>query len=233
MVTIPVKDIKSVGKKFLQARIDGIITENPHMLEADIIKRVFNKSKNQIKEVVTNIARGSLRAHPTYVSITAELYNGDFGFEPGTAHQRMEDIIQAIIGNTEVEMYTQSNLMRITYKVDRDAIYEIDAAIVHNDTQELDWLKWLLEKGSTKFIQDFHIVFDSFTNPPSRSEEAIMAKGGYWGVPDQIAGTYGNNWITQSLGFGESGIRYPGSAYSRTLKAIKQILIYEINHLNV
>lgn len=64
--------------------------------------------------------------------------------------------------------------------------------------QKIDWLRWLLEKGSTPIIFDYDVAFGDFET--SRTGGAIMMKNlGSWGVPAKYAGTRNSNWLTRTL----------------------------------
>lgn len=227
MVTIPVKEIKSIGAWFLKSRINGVITSDPHALESDIIKNIFNKTKNQIKEVCTNIVRKKLKDHPTYHRIWNGSLDRDFGFVHGSSQNRINNIVTGIVENSSIELFRQVNLIRVSYIVNTEALFDLEDAIVRNDSgnpgaaETLEWLQWILYMGGKIIVAEHHIVYGNFGNPPSRSEEAIMKPGGYWAVPSDVQGVPKDNWITQSMREAEKTIS----------PSIKQILTREMNLL--
>jgi hypothetical protein len=82
-------------------------------------------------------------------------------------------------------------------------LYELSEAYVGGETNEMfEWLRGLLEAGTTVFIPGFHYM--SKLKPDtiakySRTRIGIMTKdkGRGWSVPSSISGTADNNFITR------------------------------------
>ncbi len=213
---------EDIGKFFLRTKVtqsSSQLTSNPKALESSILNNVYKASRNQIQALVTNIVRKSLRDHPTFQRIGSGALNADFGFEPGTSQGRVEGIVQSIITeNTSLDLYINENIIRVSYIVNTEALFDLEEARVKNDSKNsssgrhadsLEWLQWILLYGQKAIVRDYRIELGGFPNPPSRSQEAIMVKdyGNFWSVPGDVAGTPGDNWITQSLDTSEPLIR--------------------------
>ena len=78
--------------------------------------------------------------------------------------------------------------------------------------ERIDWIEWLLLRGSETIITDFGINFEGFPLNVSRSKQAVMidldlAKGEEtspkkivaWKVPSVYSGTVKDNWLTRAL----------------------------------
>jgi hypothetical protein len=247
---ISVTGQKDIAKWFLSAKITEAgakLSGDPRQAEKDILDDVYNKSKNEIKESATNIVRQQLRENQTYIRIANGSLDAQLGFEHGTSQSRVESIVQSIItDNTKLEIFRQVNIIRISYIVNTEALVQLEEARVINNSKNpeadrsLEWLQWVLYYGQRVIVQGYHIVFGNFDNPPSRSEEAIMVKGGDWSInevkndgnvskgvpsyhsiPGEVAGVQGNNWITQSLDKSEPKIK----------QSIKRILTQTMTRL--
>ena len=66
---------------------------------------------------------------------------------------------------------------------------------------DINWLYWLLEKGDSIIITDWHFVnavANGISAPTSRAG-GLMFKGGKWRVPSAFSGTAQNNFLTRAF----------------------------------
>lgn len=74
-------------------------------------------------------------------------------------------------------------------------------ATLKHGLMELEWLEWLLLGGPGYIIQDYKYVKNERTAAYSRTKTGIMVpkRGSGWGLPDELAGTQDNNFLTKIL----------------------------------
>lgn len=193
--------------------IKEVIRQVSKITEEEALNQLYNAIKYEFREITKNTIKKSLREHPTYLAISAGLYNAHFGFYPDTGENRVKKIVDTIIDTLDIELERNRNLIQFVAIPNYEEIYKLREAKVDNDSsnsrkgitaESLDWLEWLLEAGSRVVIREYQISFDPKHGiNSSRSGEAVMIKGGTWSVPQAIAGTISDNWITQSLDIAE------------------------------
>lgn len=173
----------------------------------EITEKVYFKVRGDIRKYTITTVREELRNHTVYQLLSSEFMNADLGFSPGEGLSRSDTIVNAIMNDVSLTYNKESNTIKLYGKIDYETLYALDVAIVKNNSRnaakgnsptEYNWLKWVLENGSYT-IDNYHIWYDSYNSPPSRSTEAIMKPGGRWSVPSDISGTTSDNWITQSI----------------------------------
>jgi len=149
----------------------------------------------------------------TYNAIINGPLDAHFGIPQGEALDRLDSIINQIVKSIRVDfkeiksrgkIFTGGYTVRIL-RADFLDIINLSAAIVDNTSNnvnvatQLPWLEWLLIRGDNIIIDDYEIVFGSFSQ--SRSNAAIMVRNeaSVWSVPPEFSGTIRKNWLTKSV----------------------------------
>jgi len=173
-----------------------------------MFKRAFDKSQNDIKDVVASAIRNS----PEYVSLQSGILKGEFGLD-GSA-SRLKQILD-FWSNLTVDYKTpQISRSGISggftismIRSDYSDVLSLEASNVTTEKgQVLPWLQWLLLFADKQIIKDYEVKVGSYPN--SRSGNAVMKKNmsARWGVPSAFAGSVDNNWITRSIDSVENDI---------------------------
>jgi hypothetical protein len=155
-----------------------------------------------------------------YPALAGGELEGHFGFPKGTGVARIKSIIEAIanamvVRNTPIRLSGKNFFGKLEIKVLRTDLNEIfslpsNVTEVRNysnrtksgdeDYEILPWVEWWLKRGGDIIISQYEISFE--TNAPgSRSGQAIMVSNdaGIWRVPNEYAGTIGDNSLTRAL----------------------------------
>lgn len=168
-------------------------------------KELYEVLNKNLKRVTINVERDMENTIPhifrqttIYKELTSGELAGHFGFPKGSEVSRVEQIITKISENVDViyEPLT-ANSGGITIMVNPDIYTELmrmpAAVVVTAKGEALNWIEWLLLRGTQLIITDARIKFGNY----GRSGQAIMRPGGTWSVPAQYAGTVNDNWITR------------------------------------
>ena len=118
-------------------------------------------------------------------------------------NQRIQSIIREASRSFEIEVIP-ANLLKINMKILRkdhqdllDLPESVFAYTSRNGSGILTYLKWLLIDGDQIIVNDF--TFSPTNRVGSRTQQGIMVSGSGWRMPQEIAGTAGNNILTRSL----------------------------------
>lgn len=186
------------------------IVESNIILEKKIVEalsRLANKALVNVQPKILNNVRASIReaieASPEYDSILNGELRQHFGLiAPGNV---LDNIIEALVNDVEVtqKLGTGSNVVGgLTYTVAKpgfaSALNASGASYISKGNQ-VNWLQWLLEKGTEPAVREYHIFISEKFEERSRAGYALMIEGGEWNVPAQYSGTPTDNWFTRAL----------------------------------
>mgnify|MGYP004448138007 CR=1 FL=1 len=125
---------------------------------------------------------------------------GDFGIPKGQSVTEANNIIDAVLRTIHVEVVPFDNrlngglVIRIQ-PADFKNIFARIKPVMTEKGEQLDWIRWLLERGDDIVIAKYHVVPSSSTR--SRSGDALMKDGGMFRVRPEYSGTLDNNAITR------------------------------------
>ena len=125
---------------------------------------------------------------------------GDFGIPKGQSVTEANNIIDAVLRTIHVEVVPFDNrlngglVIRIQ-PADFKNIFARIKSVMTEKGEQLDWIRWLLERGDDIVIAKYHVVPSSSTR--SRSGDALMKDGGMFRVRPEYSGTLDNNAITR------------------------------------
>jgi len=196
-------------------RIDIVIKESNLSIEKQVrkcIEEELNKHiVSQIESIKKAIKSGLLIKYRQDKTTNALIFgplNAHFGFVAGRENYIVYKILETMINNIEYEFkpFRVSGSKfngGLTIKILKEGfedLLSLDVAETDNKGELLPWLDWLLNRGSSIIIQDFHISFSVRKNFAfSRSHQAIMVPNGTWRVPGEFSGTPRKNWLTKVL----------------------------------
>lgn len=153
---------------------------------------------------------GLFEKSPEYISLISQngKLRGSFGLTPITAKANVDailyDLAESIVLDVKKLGYNNSGLTGgIEFGITKKDHTDIDFGLgsyIDDDGDFIEWLYWLLFEGTDNVILGFNIQFGKYPKQRSRSTIAIMVRGeGGWSVPDEFAGTSGDNWITRTI----------------------------------
>jgi hypothetical protein len=180
------------------------------------ITRQFQKKTpllvNNIKKVLAPTIEEALKSSRAYVAIASDQnIRGQIGLE---SLSKFDSIINYWANNISVEYKKNKGLGLINIGAIRsdysdvltlpEAVF-ISTNMLGNQTV-VEWLNWLLLVGTAPVIIGYN--FKAGNYPQSRTGVGIMIRqeGGIWSVPREVAGTEGNNFVTETADIIESKI---------------------------
>ena len=138
------------------------------------------------------------------------------GLVAGTSSSAVDAIVQSVINSTDIviDRFTKrlSGSVSLQFQPDHFAnLFAIHQGHVSlPESGDLHWLKWLLEKGHSIIVVNYHFTPSS----GGRSGGGVMSTGGAWRIPPEFAGTLDDNFITRAFSGREGDIE---SIFERVL----------------
>lgn len=146
----------------------------------------------------------AIESSPEFQSL-ADYSPGDlapeFGFVNGLAIQQL---LLTAIDRALTVRFDKSKIVSGRFfdlKFDKDQLLNSGVGEYMSKNNNIEWLRWLLEEGTTNVIYGYNIEYNLTPDQVrrSRSKTAIMEPGGYWHVPSNFAGTDADNFITRAI----------------------------------
>lgn len=199
----------------------------PLSLQADIgtgfEKALYNEVRKHINQAMHNAVfdigdeigdffEKKFKESKYYKAITSGQLRGDLGLVDPISD--LDAIIDTIKENVFVSVTPisggQGKISRggISFGIIRSSYKDIlslpEATYVSSGKSGhylIEWLRWLITRGDDVIIDDYIVVYGSYSTPPSRTGEAIMFKknGGIYRIPPQYSGIPGDNMLTRVL----------------------------------
>jgi hypothetical protein len=160
--------------------------------------RIINKLDQKIKKRIKDL----IKKQPEYQAI---LYDNRIIGELGLANpQILEEIVNDWVQNVQVSFSPlKRDIGKIQIKFKSATFSSLVASPKASYTTEkgktIKWLDWVLLKGSREIILGYSFL--SKQSKASRTGYGIMIKKKLesWSVPEDIAGTYKDNFLTRAL----------------------------------
>lgn len=193
--------------------IDGIKKDVQERIE-----RALQSSVLQIQADLRRIIRDGFLASPEYKDL---LPGGDLYGELGVlfADNAVLEIVDSLAANTNFTV--SKNRLRVeVFKGDYSSLISLPAAsFISEKGGRVDWLEWLLLRGTDVVVANYAFVAGDFTSSRTgqglmfqiRSEGTIVGsskiRGGLFQgvtfdqfrIASEFAGTANNNWVTRVL----------------------------------
>lgn len=156
------------------------------------------RNTDRLKDVLIN----AIEATPEFLSLGSYAH-GDLAPEFGfiNADSITNKLLAALRDSIQIDINSGIDYITLDIILDKDTLLASDVAKYKSKEYEIEWLRWLLEEGSTIIISDYEIAYNlndqQYRN--SRSKAAVMVEGNGWGVPSEFAGVDGNNFITRAI----------------------------------
>jgi len=179
-------------------------------LSTSIYKFLVSKSDN-IKNIVRDIIYDNITNSITW----RELIDGNLRIDLGLTNPavRLLNILSVLLDSIEVKVRKVSFkgedfVGRLRIQAVRSDYSEIldssDAIVVTSEGEELEWLRWLLTKGTKPIVSGYDVYYKTGYG---RTGGGIMKEGGDWGIGPAHAGVRGDNFITRALDASEDRLR--------------------------
>lgn len=203
----------------------------------DLVPQLNKYFKDRLipyENAVKSLLRDEIEASETYQSLmdkSGKSLSAELGFVLGQEESYVKPVVDKWLGSTKAVMVPfiangpniAGGVELVSILADFSDVLLLDkSTYVSNAKYNIDWLNWLLTKGSEIIITDHRITYNlnetgaSLTNKQqkSRSRRALMVKNGSWVMPFEHAGTLQDNWITRIIGI-------EGSAFESKLNVIQ------------
>lgn len=182
-----------------------------------LINEVFEKNMDKFIDGVKAKFASKIRTSGEYRSLVspAGRLRLDFGLgeEGGAAEgildpkEAMREIIELVISGVTVKIVEkridENFVIGLNIKLleNMDAIINSDAGKyfsinTRGDINEVPWLEWILTGGASSVLVGYQVLYKE--SDASRTDRAIMVKGGSFGVDSRYTGTKNNNFITRA-----------------------------------
>ena len=125
-----------------------------------------------------------------------------FGLYQGTESMIVDSIQDSVMGAVSVDFKTVNNTLSkgglsINFQPATFAnLLSLPTGHTVYEGGDLHWLQWLLERGDSMIVVDYHYYPASGMG---RSGKGYMKKTGMFRVPPQFSGTSNNNFVTRAL----------------------------------
>ena len=180
-------------------------------LAADKINKRLVKVKPNIEKRVTKIVQQEVINSPEVVSLKTGDMPGtlkvDFGLTDSQVNSALSQIVESIANSILVFFEKGSprskTLGKLVVKIDPQKIVSTVSSISGGSYQSnfstIDWLDWLLNRGSQVIIQGFEVKQTDYDQKSRSGSGFMIPTGGAWRISPQFAGVSNNNFITRSL----------------------------------
>lgn len=166
--------------------------------------KAFHKMGENVKDRIALEIGEWMRYSPEY----EELTRGYAGFELGVVYEDIvaafNDIVELIQNSFQVKLSRGigrvANLA-ITINIDIAKIAELPSgSYITEKGKDIPWLKSMLYDGLKVLVTDFHFLPSDYTGRyMGRTGGGIMIGGGVWRMPEEVAGTVDDNFVTRTL----------------------------------
>jgi hypothetical protein len=190
-------------------------TPNPSQVKNMILRALAEAVDGSLRRATIE-AQDNSRQYTRTLMYNSLFYNamvnsdlrGDFGIRPSEIIGRLDGIIDGIANDTHIlfqpiTIVGNDLVGGWTLAMGTDLFEKLkqisEGITVTEKNVKLHWLAWTLEEGDRLLISDFKIHFQTGRG---RSGLAIMVPDNLatgWRVPNYIAGTDYDNWITREV----------------------------------
>lgn len=181
------------------------------------VDKMIVRNTEPIEIMAKDIIFTAFEMSPTFSSLLSGKLKADFGLTDQLAVNAKNEIISHIVNNIRVQynLRSQKNIKvgqgvfgsfflvlmpdPNFYEKIKSGSYISNGAYVRKYGLDgnIDWLEWLLTRGTEIVIADFEVKYGNFKN--SRSQLALMQEGGAFRVDPEFAGTLEDNFITRTI----------------------------------
>lgn len=171
------------------------------------VDAAFKKAGPKITTQVKALLRERLLTSETMISLLSGKLKADFGLTNQRASSAAIEIVEAVVSQMHTgynktkhgaDNLTWSIYVHLTPSIDY-VLQRVSDGSYLSRGGDVDWLEWLLTRGSEIVIGDFQVEYGRFSFFRSRSGEAIMVEGDSFRVDPEFAGTIEDNFITRTI----------------------------------
>ena len=166
------------------------------------IKRIVNNSIPRIQVEINSRLPALLKKH--FAANVQPITGNDFyALGVPTINDDLISIIDAASNSFEVKI-EQANLLKINISIlekSHQHLLELPQAYFNYASAKgsgvLQWLKWILLEGGNSVVDGYEV---NYTNSRfSRTGGALMNKGSFFIVPENLQGVAGDNILTRAI----------------------------------
>lgn len=177
-------------------------------LSRDFVNRVKSKTfltNSRISQGLTLIVSRALNTSPTVNSLLSGSLRDDFGLTSGEATAAVERIIEFLSQNVRLSaVNTNPTTVNISIRFlpgNFRSITRISEGRYIADGGPVNWLEWLLSKGTQVVVGDFSLFGNARGRTRSGGSSIMIQSdtGEPFRVDPRHAGTLNNNFITRAI----------------------------------
>lgn len=189
---MPIKLVDSMG--VIQSRINAACAEE--------LNNILPRHRYKIMSAMRSLAGAWIMMQPEMDSLAGGLLAGMFGLYQGTEAMVVDSIRDSVMGAISVNFKTINNTLSkggisINFQPATFAnLLSLPTGHTVYEGGDLHWLQWLLERGDSMIVVDYHY---SPASGMGRSGQGYMKKTGMFRVPPQFSGTLNDNFVTRAL----------------------------------
>lgn len=182
------------------------------IIREDLSKRMKKNSQKisvDSKKNVSEIVQKALFASPTTSSLLSGKLKDDFGLTNNIANTAVNNIIKAISENIELKIISSNNGSLVSTVIiqllpsDIKKLVSVGGASFPSTRGQVDWLEWLLTRGSQIVVGDFWLYPKARGKTRSGGTSIMVEIGQTPRQPFRVdpahAGTIDDNFITRAL----------------------------------
>ena len=170
-------------------------------------KLKFSSSKDIRPEIMAIVTR-ALNDSPTVKELRSGKLRDDFGIFGNMVDVAINGIIKILVDNLDVQPSKSSKKKGSASSVnlmpaDISVLTSVEGGSYQTESGDINWMDWLLTKGSRVIIKDFWLFTHAKGTTRSGGKEVMVKisenKRDPFRVEPQHAGTRTNNFITRAL----------------------------------
>lgn len=206
--------------RFLKAKINDslkALTAKIIFASAKTVDQMIIRNTEQMEVMAKDIIFTAFETSPTFSSLLSGKLKADFGLTDELAFNAKNEIVSHIVNNIKIQYNLKSSKdikagkgifgsFDLVLKPDPDFYEKIKSgSYISNGAYvrkygldgKIDWLEWLLTRGTEIVIAGFEVKYGRLDN--SRSQLALMIEGDSFRVDPEFAGTIEDNFVTRTI----------------------------------
>ena len=187
----------------IQKVVDGLLIKELN----GVLSKAADSARSPITELVAETIKGSNEVQ----TLNSSIVRGNLGLKSSQVKRAIDAVSEAVSSTTQI---ITKQLKKSGTKIHGGLTVNIQPSDLKNvlslgegqityrsstykTSVNLDWLKWLLQKGDSIIVGKFDFSIQPGTG---RSGEGTMKKNvGGWRVPPSISGTIEDNFVTRAF----------------------------------
>jgi len=202
----------SRAKTAVNISFDGVESQLQNIIYRDVSKRMLKKKSlivSMVSPAVQRLVSRQITNSSTVRSLTSGVLRDEFGLNSVDAEATTADIISELTSKISVVSSSASSLYALGFSIRMFPVTEellkkiTTGRYVTNKGRNVEWLEWLLTRGSEVVLPEYRLFKDAAGNTRSGGESIMIDTGsrkrGAFRVTPEYSGTPDDNFITRCI----------------------------------